>query len=100
MRRGGCAQAIIDVDDGQAGGAAIQHREQSGKTAKAGSISDAGRNSDDTAIDESSDDARQRPFHSRNYNYHISIFQIVCMLEQAMDARDTNVVKRARSVAQ
>src|ERR1043166_7381152 len=100
MPRGGSAQTIIDVHYGQAGGAAIQHREQSGQTSKAGSISDAGRNGDDTAIDESSDDAWQRSLHSRNYNYNIGIFQIVCMLEQAMDARDTNVVKRARGVAQ
>ena len=40
------AQAVVDVDDGQAGGTAVEHGEQGGQAAEGGAVADAGRDGD------------------------------------------------------
>lgn len=56
-RRGDCrAKTIIDVDDCDAGGATIQHREERGQPVEGSTVADTGRNRNDRNPDQSPHD--------------------------------------------
>src|SRR6266516_2172071 len=89
----GGAEAVVDVDDGDVGGATVEHAEESGDAAEACAIADAGGNGDDRHGDEAADDAGKGAFHSGNTNNHARLRQFFSMLEQAVNPGDANVVQ-------
>lgn len=60
----GGAESVIDVDDADAGGAAVEHGQEGGESAEGGAVSDAGGDGDDGAVGQTGDDAGQGAFHA------------------------------------
>src|SRR5690606_21724254 len=54
------AETVVDVDDADAGGAAVEHGEQRGEPGEARPVTHAGGDGDHRRRDEPGDDARQR----------------------------------------
>src|SRR5438094_6312793 len=92
-RRDAGAEAVVDVDDRETGGARVQHREQRGDAAEARAVADARRHGDDRLVDEPADDARQRALHAGDDDQHPRRAETVATVEEAMDAGDTYVVE-------
>jgi len=95
----GCSKAIVDVNHAHIGRTGVQHAEQGGESVESGSVADAGGNGDDGNSDEASDNAGQSAFHARADDDDSRLGKHAAMCEQAMDARDSNVVKRLNLVA-
>src|SRR6266550_1790623 len=95
----GGAKAVVDVDNGDVGGATVEHPEERGDATEAGAVADAGGNGDDRHGDEAADDAGKRAFHSGNTNNHARLRQLFSMLEQAVNPGDANVVQMLGAVA-
>src|SRR5688500_2559935 len=57
--RYGRPEPVVDVDDGNSGGATVEHGKQRGDSAEAGAVADARRNRDHRGGYESSDDRRE-----------------------------------------
>src|SRR6266550_57213 len=95
----GGAETVVDVDNGDVGGATVEHPEECGDAAEAGAVADAGGNGDDRHGDEAADDAGKRAFHSGNTNNHARLRQLFSMLEQAVNPGDANVVQMLGAVA-
>ena len=51
-------ETVIDVDDGDAAGAGVEHRQERGDAAEACTVADAGGHSNDRLVNETTDDAR------------------------------------------
>jgi len=96
----GGAETVVNVDDRDVGGAGIEHAKKSGDTTEAGSVTDAGRHGNDWGGDETADHARKGAFHSGNANDDASLGELAfAMLEQAMNAGDTDVVELVDAIA-
>ena len=83
----GGAESVIDIDDGYAGGAAVDHGEQGGYSAERRPVADAGRDCDDGRGDESGNDARERTFHSGNGNDGVRFPDFLNAVQPTVDAR-------------
>ena len=57
------AEAVVDVDDDDAGRAGVEHREQGGEAAEGGAVADRRRDGDERHADQAADDRRQRALH-------------------------------------
>ena len=55
----GGTEAVVDVDDGDVGGAGVEHAEECGCSGEGGSVADRGGDCDDWDADEAADDARE-----------------------------------------
>ena len=96
----GGAEAIVNVYDGNVRGAGIEHSEQSGDAAEAGTVTNAGGHGNYRDRDEAADDAGQSAFHAGNADDDASLRQLAfTMLKQAMNACDADVVKRIHAIA-
>src|SRR5580704_3156624 len=89
----GGSETVVDVDDGDVGGATVEHAEERGDASEAGAIADAGGDGDDRHGDEAADDAGKRAFHSGNTNNYAGLRQFFSMVEQAVNPGDANVVQ-------
>ena len=58
------AKSVVDIHDAHAGGATVEHTKQRRNAAEARSVANAGRHSNHGDIDQTTNDARQRPFHT------------------------------------
>src|SRR5690606_18260248 len=84
------AEAVVDVDDADAGGAAVEHGEQRGEPGEARPVSHTGGDGDHRRRDEPGDDARQRAAHAGDDDCDQSFFQrgeVAKDPVQACDAR-------------
>src|SRR6266851_7728752 len=52
----GCAEAVVDVDDGDVRRAGVEHAEEGCGAGEGGSVADRGRDGDDGDADEAADD--------------------------------------------
>src|SRR5712664_180288 len=93
------AEAVVNVDDGYIRCATVEHTEQRGDAAEAGTVADAGGNGDHRHGDEAADDARQCAFHSCNADDDAGFGEFASMIEQAMDAGYANVIERLGAIA-
>ena len=93
------AETIVDVDDGDAAGAGIKHRQQRGDAAETGTITDARRHSNDRFIHESADNTRQRAFHTGNDDEDIGGQQFFVERKKAVDAGNADIVVFLNMVA-
>jgi len=95
----GGAEAVVDVDDGNVGGTGVEHAEERRDTAEAGAVSNAGGHGDDRGGDEAADHAGQSALHTRDADDDARFGKRGAMLEQAMNAGDTDVIEMAGSIA-
>jgi len=95
----GGSETVVDVDDGDVGGATIEHAEERGDAAEAGAVADAGGNSDHRHGNEATDDAGQRAFHSGNTNNDAGVREFFTMVEEAVNPGDTDIVEMLGAVA-
>ena len=96
----GSAEAVVDVDDGDVGGAGIEHAEERGYAAEARAVADAGWHGNHRRGDETANDAGKGAFHSRNANDDTGLRELAfAVLEQAMNPGDTDVVELIDTVA-
>ena len=70
-------ESIVDVDNGDPGGTAVEHAEKRGNAAETGALPDAGGNSDDRTGDQATDHAGQGAFHSYHNHGHLGLGQIL-----------------------
>ena len=64
MPEEGGAEAVVDIDDGDAGGAGGKHGVEGGLPFECGSVADGGGNCDDGAREKPAEDAGEGSFHS------------------------------------
>src|SRR6266576_1751325 len=96
----GSAEAVVDVDDGDVGGAGIEHAEERGYAAEARAVADAGWHGNHRRGDETANDAGKGAFHSRNANDDAGLRELAfAVLEQAMNPGDADVVELIDTVA-
>jgi hypothetical protein len=96
----GSAETVVDIDDGDVGGTGIEHAKKSGNAPEAGAVADAGRNGNDWRGHEAADHAGKSAFHPRDTDDDASLRQLAfAMFEQAMNARDADVVELIDAVA-
>ena len=64
-------EAVVNVDDGYARSTAIEHGEQGGNAAEAGTVTDAGGDGNDRTRNQSTHHAGQCAFHAGSDDGHI-----------------------------
>ena len=87
------AEAVVDVDDGDAGRAGVEHGEERGETLERGAVADARRDGDHGDVDEPADDARERALHPRDGDDDARALQLADVGEQALEPGDADVVE-------
>src|SRR5204863_3465815 len=93
------AETIVDVDDGDAAGAGVEHGQQRGDAAEACAVADARGHGDDRLVHEAADEARQRAFHAGDDDEDVGFEQFVIHGQQPMDTGHTDVVEPLHAVA-
>ena len=93
------AETVVDIDDGDATGAGIEHRQQRSDAAEARAVTDARRHGNDRLVHEAADDARQRAFHAGNDNEDIGGKQFFVEREEPVDAGNADIVIFLHAVA-
>ena len=86
------AEAVIDVDDRHVAGATVEHAQQRGEAVEASAVADASGDGDYGAGDEAANGAGQRAFHSGTDHHDARFRQTRTILQEAMNASDTDVV--------
>ncbi len=89
----GGAEAVVDVDYGDVGGAGVEHAEEGGGSAEAGSVAYGGGDGDDGDSDEASDDRGERAFHSGADDDGVGGGELVADCEEAVDTGYADVVE-------
>jgi hypothetical protein len=85
------AEAVVDINHGDATAAAIEHAEQGRKAIEAGAVADAGRHGNYRFGDKPGDRAGKGAFHSCDDNEDVARLETIAFSEKAMDARDTHI---------
>ena len=89
--RAGGAKAVVDADDGEAGGAGGEHPEQGGHAGERGAVAGAGGHRDDRGRRDAADDAGQGALHAGHDHDGVGVGQHVGRGEQAVDPGDADV---------
>ena len=84
-------ESVIDVDHGDSASAAVEHAEEGGEAAEVCAVSDAGRDCDDGATDESGHGAGEGAFHSGDDDENSAALEFFAYSEEAMDSCDADV---------
>jgi hypothetical protein len=92
MRVDGRAKAVIDVDDSDARGASVEHREQRGDSIEAGPIPHAGGHTDDGAGDQAAYHAGQGALHACYANDYISVEETLVFSQQAVHTGNADII--------
>ena len=92
-------KTIINVNDGNAGGTAIEHRQKCCDSAETGTIADACRHGDYRTTDQASHDACQCTFHSRYDNNDVSVLQLRKIIQQPVQAGHADIANQFRPLA-
>src|SRR5438045_2587589 len=83
------AEAIVDVHDGDARGAAVQHREEGGQTLEGGAVADAGRHGDHRLVHQAADYTRERSIHPGDDDDGRGGVDLLPRIEETVQAGDT-----------
>jgi len=99
--RGGVsgAEAIINVHDGDAAAATVQHAQQGGESAKAGAVTHTRGHGNDGLRHESGHDTGQRAFHSGNHDNDIRAANRFNAIQQPVHAGDADIAHALHGVA-
>ncbi len=85
------AESVIDVHDGDAGDAGIQHGEESGGALHAGAVADAGGDGDDRAMCHTANDGGESPFHAGDDDQDAGFLEIGKVMDEAVQAGDADI---------
>ena len=89
----GCgAEAVVDVDDGDAVGAGVEHAQQRRHAAKRGAVTHAGWHRHDRHADQSADHRWQSAFHARDHDERVARAQGFQVRQQAVQSGDADIV--------
>ena len=72
----GGAEAVVDADDGDAGGARGEHGQQRGDALERGAVADAGGHGHDRRAGEPADHAGQRALHAGDHHHGVGVGQL------------------------
>ena len=93
------AEAVVDVDDADAAGAGVEHREQRGDAAEVRAVAHARGHGDDGHVDEPGDERGQRALHAGDGDDHARVAQ-QRRCGRARGARRRRPRRRGASTAQ
>src|ERR1700687_2615828 len=93
------AESVINVDYADIRGAGVHHPEQSGEAFEGGAITYAGWNGNHRNSYQAADYARHRAFHSGADYDHTRLRERSAMRQQAVDARDSDVIDMLNVIA-
>src|SRR5580692_5387212 len=94
------AETVVDIDDGDAARARIQHPEQRGQPTHRSAVTNAGRHRDHGLVDQSGDHGRQCALHSRDDDQHARLANRVEVGSQPMNTRDADVVHSRDAISE
>ena len=94
------AEAVVDVDDRDAGGAAGEHAEERGEAAEGGAVADAGGDANDGSVREAAHDAWQCAFHAGNHHDRVGTVQRGALRQDAVQRGHPGVVDALHMRAQ
>ena len=94
----GGAEAVIDIDDGNPGGAGVEHSKKGGDSLEVGSIPHGCRDGDEGGSDESAQNAGEGGFHSSDNNQGMVVAECIEVLQGPVKACDTDVIKSGRAM--
>jgi len=86
------AESVVDVHDRDARCATVQHAEQGGQSAEAGSVSNRCRDGNDRDCDETLHHAWQCALHSSHHDDDVSIGEAFSLVQQSMQSCHADVV--------
>ena len=95
----GGTEAVVDVDHGDAGGAAVEHAEEGGDATEAGAVADAGGDGDDGDGYEAAYYAGECAFHAGDADDYAGFGEFLAMVQEAVDAGDAYVVEAGHAIA-
>src|SRR4029079_5871942 len=93
------AKSIVDVDDRDTTGAAIEHSKQRGNSAKTRAIADTCWNRNHGYIDETANHARQGPFHASDEHDDVCGGETRVLSKKPMESGDPDVVEPIDAIA-
>jgi hypothetical protein len=93
MDRVSSAESVIDVDDGDPGGAGVEHSKKGGDSLEVGSVTHGCGDSDERGADESAQNAREGGFHSGDNNQGMIVAKGIEVSKGPVEACDTDVIK-------
>src|SRR5882762_3434768 len=82
----GGAEAVVDIEDADVGGAAVEHGEKGGEAGEVGAVADGGRDGEDGAWDQAADHAGQSAFHTGDGDDGAAVLQGGDVSEEAVEA--------------
>src|SRR6266446_6742797 len=94
-----CAESVIDVDYADVRGAGVHHPEQSGEAFEGCAITYARRDGNHRDAYQAANHGRQRAFHSGADYDHPRLREGSAMRQQAVDARDSDVINMLNVIA-
>jgi HEAT repeat protein len=85
------AEAVVDVDHGQAGGAGAEHAHEGGEAAHAGAVADRSGHGDHGPVDQAGDHAGEGALHAGGDDDHAGGAELVGVPEEAVEPGDADV---------
>src|SRR5690606_8649873 len=85
------AEAVVDVDDGDAAAATVEHPKQRRQAAETGAVTDAGGNGNHRRAHKAGNDAGQGAFHSGDHDDDIRALDRFEPVQQAVNAGNADV---------
>ncbi len=79
------AETVVDIDDGDAGDAGVQHGEQGGGALHAGAIADAGGDCDDRGLRHAAHDGGKGAFHAGDDDQDAGFLEIGQVMNEAVE---------------
>jgi hypothetical protein len=94
------SKTVVDIHDSNSWSTGVEHTEECRDSFKVGSVSNGRGNGDQWDPYESTEDTGQGSLHSRDYDESMVFAQCVEMLDGAVKARHTDVVKASGVMTQ
>ena len=96
----GGPEAVVDVHDGDVGGAAVEHAEQRAEAPEGRAVADARRHRDHGLVDQAPHHRGQGALHAGHHDHDPCVAQHLGRGEQPMDAGDAHVGEQLHLVAE
>jgi hypothetical protein len=92
LARRPCAKAIVDIDDGHAGTAAVEHAQQRRQAVETRPVTNTRRHGNDRFVHQAADDTRQGAFHSGHDDQDIGRPDDIELAQKPVDAGNADIV--------
>ena len=94
----GSAEAVIDIDYGNPGGAGVEHSKKCGDSLKVGSVTYGCGDGNEGGADKSAQNAREGSFHSGDNNQGVVVAEGIEMSKGSVQACNTDVIESGGAV--